>query len=72
MSMRRAAIATALLLIGTAGLSACSSRAWYDGLQASEARRQAHYAGEPARTAPRVDFATYSAERDRVNSGGAP
>ncbi len=55
--------ATILCLLA---LSGCSSRNWYEGLRQSEQMRQARSPGEPARTAPDVDYDAYQGERRRL------
>ncbi len=72
MTGRRTLLAVCLMLGSASGLGGCGYRAWYDGMQASEMQRQARHPGEPRRTLPPMDFGTYTAERDRLKSGGTP
>ena len=56
-----------LLSLVVPALSACSHRNWYEGMRQEEKARQDRSPGEPARTAPDVDYDAYQAERERLS-----
>ncbi|MCB1909920.1 MAG: hypothetical protein KDH15_21375 [Rhodocyclaceae bacterium] len=56
-----------LLPLSCASLTACSSRNWYEGIRQGERARQQQAPGEPASSAPDVDYDAYQAERERLS-----
>ena len=58
-----------IVLFAATVLGACSTRAWYTGLQEAEHQRQAKTPGAPERTMPDVPYDRYESERKGTTTG---